>query len=176
MSARLSNNKSEDVNQFAGRRQDRKEPPLVKHVDEVSFRLQQKRDAAEARKKQKKEEREKKPEPKWTEDEMNTYVLRKLSEAGEAGLTLRDVKRLTKQSDALIRNALKQFGVVSKSFPTHHYVLRDEFKIRRRTEHVQEVMEQFEFESSDESPLGVGSSDPEVVGDAEGPQKKIKVE
>ena len=140
---------NDDVNEFVGRRQQDRKEPLVKQVDEVAQRLQQKRNQAEARKKQKKEEKEKQPERKFTTDEMNDFVLRNLVIEGDNGLTLRDVKKMTKQSDTLIRNALKQFGTIIKTFPTHVYVLKDEYKVRKREEVKEEEKEEFEFESEE---------------------------
>lgn len=140
----------EDI-QFVGRRPDDRKETLVKNVDEVELRLQQKRNAAESRKRQRKEEREKVPDPKWTQEQMNYFVIKHFGLAsigdGAGELTMRDIKRMTKQSDVLIRNALKEFGIVVRNFPTHVYVLRDEFKINTKPVAAPEEVEQFEFES-----------------------------
>jgi len=141
----------DDINQFVGRRDsDSRKDQGIQTVDEVTFRLQQKRNAAEARKVQKREEKEKVPVPKWTDEQMNLWVLQHFqpSESNPNGeITMRDAKRMTGQTDLLIRKALKQFGVVTKTFPTHVYVLRDEHKIKAKKPQSVVSEDEIEFES-----------------------------
>jgi hypothetical protein len=131
----------DEIERFVGKPPEDRKPSLVKTIDNVQSGLEEKRRAAESRKKQK-NQIEKKPTP-MSQDKMDDFVLHAFGSFQE--LSLRDIKRMTGQSDTIIRNALRRFGRVSKSYPTHIYVLKDEFTIKKVKEK-EEVIEEKEIE------------------------------